>query len=83
MYLLTNTRINLKASVSRITDSDYAEETAELAKAQIINRASIAMLAQAQMRHEDVLTLIRGVVNQRLRSCFKPPEITDPLWLYR
>ena len=59
---LTNTRINLEASVSRITDTNYAKETAELAKAQIINRASIAMLAQAQMRHEDILTLIRGVV---------------------
>lgn len=60
---LMNTRTNLEASVSRITDTNYAEETAELAKAQIINRASIAMLAQAQMRHEDILTLIRGVVN--------------------
>ena len=60
---LTNTRINLEASVSRITDTNYAEETAELVKAQIINRASIAMLAQAQMRHDDMVTLIRGVVN--------------------
>ena len=57
---LSNTKINVEASRSRVQDTDYATETAELAGTQIIAQAGIAMLAQANMQPQSVLALLQG-----------------------
>ena len=56
---LTNVRVNAEASRSRIEDTDYAKTTSELAKAQIIQQAGTAMLAQANQSAQSVLSLLR------------------------
>jgi len=56
---LENTSMNLTASRSRILDTDYAKETTNLAKAQIIQQAATAMLAQANQSAQSVLALLK------------------------
>ena len=56
---LTNVKVNAEASRSRIEDTDYAKTTSELAKAQIIQQAGTAMLAQANQSAQSVLSLLR------------------------
>lgn len=56
---LDNTSMNLQASRSRILDTDYAKETTTLAKAQIIQQAATAMLAQANQSSQTVLALLK------------------------
>ena len=56
---LENTSLNLSASRSRILDTDYAKETTNLAKAQIIQQAATAMLAQANQSAQSVLALLK------------------------
>ena len=56
---LSNTVTNTQASRSRIKDTDYAAETAELARTQIIQQAATAMLAQANQAPQSVLALLR------------------------
>ena len=56
---MTNIGNNAEASRSRIEDTDYAETTSELAKAQIIAQAGTAMLAQANQSSQSVLSLLR------------------------
>lgn len=56
---LTNQVTNLNDARSRIEDADYSVETANLAKAQILNQASTAMLAQANQSQQGVLSLLR------------------------
>ncbi len=56
---LETTSMNLQASRSRILDTDYAKETTNLAKSQIIAQAAIAMLAQANQSGQSVLTSSR------------------------
>ena len=56
---MTNIQNNAEASRSRIEDTDYAETTSELAKAQIIAQAGTAMLAQANQSPQSVLSLLR------------------------
>ncbi len=51
---------NLSASRSRILDADFAAETANLTRAQILQQAGTAMLAQANALPNNVLTLLRG-----------------------
>lgn len=51
---------NLSASRSRIRDADFAAETANLTRAQILQQAGTAMLAQANALPQNVLTLLRG-----------------------
>ncbi len=51
---------NISASRSRIQDADFAQETANLTRAQILQQAGIAMLAQANALPNNVLTLLRG-----------------------
>ena len=53
------TSMNLQASRSRILDTDYAKETTKLAKAQIIQQAATAMLAQANQSSQSVLSLLK------------------------
>jgi flagellin len=57
---LTATVTNLTEARSRIEDADFATETTQLAKAQILNQASTAMLAQANQSQQGVLSLLRG-----------------------
>jgi len=56
---LENTSTNLQASRSRILDTDYAKETTNLAKAQIVQQAATAMLAQANQSSQSVLALLK------------------------
>lgn len=56
---LQNVSTNTSASVSRIADADYATETTELARTQIISQASTAMLAQANQVKQTVLSLLQ------------------------
>ncbi|MDB3910149.1 flagellin [Gammaproteobacteria bacterium] len=56
---LLNVAQNTDASRSRIEDADYAEETSELAKTQIIAQAGTAMLAQANQIKQTVLALLQ------------------------
>lgn len=50
---------NLSASRSRIQDADFAAETTNLAKAQVLSQAAQAMLAQANQSQQQVLQLLR------------------------
>jgi len=56
---LASVKVNSEAARSRIEDTDYAQETSELARTQIINQASTAMLAQANHAAVTVLALLR------------------------
>jgi flagellin len=56
---LSNTSVSLQASRSRIMDTDYATETTNLAKTQIIQQAATAMLAQANQSSQSVLALLK------------------------
>lgn len=51
---------NVAAARSRIVDADFALETAGLTRAQILQQAGVAMLAQANALPNNVLTLLRG-----------------------
>lgn len=57
---LQTTSENLSASRSRIQDTDFAAETANLTRAQILQQAGTAMLAQANSLPNGVLALLRG-----------------------
>jgi flagellin len=50
---------NLSASRSRIQDADFAQETASLSRAQILQQAGTAMVAQANQLPQGVLALLR------------------------
>jgi flagellin len=50
---------NQTAAKSRITDADFASETANLSRAQILQQAGTAMIAQANQLPQQVLTLLR------------------------
>ena len=50
---------NVSASRSRIQDADFAAETANLTKTQIMQQAGIAMLAQANSAPQNVLSLLQ------------------------
>ncbi|MBK8185953.1 MAG: flagellar biosynthesis protein FliC [Cellvibrio sp.] len=56
---LANVSEKTAASRSRITDADFAAETAALSRAQVLQQAATAMLAQANARPEQVLSLLR------------------------
>jgi flagellin len=55
---LANVSQNTLASRSRVLDADYASETTELAKTQIIQQAATAMLSQANQYPQTVLALL-------------------------
>ncbi len=57
---LQATNENLTASRSRILDTDFAAETANLTRGQILQQAGVAMLAQANALPNNVLALLRG-----------------------
>ena len=56
---ISSTVTNLTEARSRIEDVDFSAETTNLAKAQILNQASTAMIAQANQAQQGVLSLIR------------------------
>lgn len=57
---LTNVSANLSSAKGRIEDTDYAVETTNLAKNQILQQASTAMLAQANASKQNVLGLLQS-----------------------
>ncbi|MFZ9810972.1 MAG: flagellin [Burkholderiaceae bacterium] len=57
---LANVSMNQEASRSQIQDADYAKASTELAKAQIMQQAATAVLAQANMSNQTVLQLLQG-----------------------
>jgi flagellin len=57
---LTTSVENITAARSRIQDADFASETAALTRAQILQQAGTAMLAQANSLPNTVLTLLQG-----------------------
>ena len=57
---LENNAVNHAASRSRILDADYAAETTELARTQIIQQAGTAMLTQANQKSQAILQLLKG-----------------------
>ena len=56
---MANVSMNARASRSRVEDADYATETTELARTQIIQQAGTAMLAQANQSQQSVLKLLQ------------------------
>jgi flagellin len=60
MANLDQVAVNLSSSKGRIQDTDFATETGNLAKNQILQQAATAMLAQANASKGSVLTLIRN-----------------------
>lgn len=56
---IQSTVINLSAARSRIMDADYAQEVSNLVRAQILQQAGFAILAQANRQPELVLELLR------------------------
>ena len=56
---LDQIRVNLTSSKARIMDADFALETSNLAKGQILQQAATAMLAQANASKQSVLSLIQ------------------------
>ena len=56
---MSNVAMNARQSRSRVEDADYATETTELARTQIIQQAGTAMLAQANQSTQSVLKLLQ------------------------
>ena len=56
---LANVAENTAAAAGRIMDTDYAAETANLTKAQILQQAATSILAQANAQPQSVLSLLR------------------------
>jgi flagellin len=57
---LTNVSMNTSASRSKVEDTDYAMASSDLARAQIIQQAATAVLAQANTSQQQVLKLLQG-----------------------
>ena len=56
---LMNISENTSESMSRVMDADFAAESTRLARAQILQEASVAMLAQANASAQNVLKLLQ------------------------
>jgi flagellin len=56
---MSQVAMNARQSRSRVEDADYAKETTELARTQIIQQAGTAMLAQANQSAQNVLKLLQ------------------------
>jgi len=56
---MANISTNAAAARARVLDADYAKETTELARTQIISQAGTAMLAQANQSKQSVLALLK------------------------
>ena len=60
MSHLATSSESIKASLGRIEDADYAAETTNLAKTQILQQAATSMLAQANASKQTILSLLQG-----------------------
>jgi len=56
---LSKASTTTEQAMGRIMDADFAHETSELSKSQILNQAATAMLAQANQSKQSILTLLR------------------------
>ncbi|MBD3756188.1 MAG: flagellin FliC [Gammaproteobacteria bacterium] len=56
---LSNVNENINASRSRIQDADFARESANLARTQVLQQAGMSMLSQANQNSQNVLSLLR------------------------
>jgi flagellin len=57
---LTNISVSVQAAKSQVVDADFAKESTNLARGQILSQAATAMLAQANSSKQNVLSLLRG-----------------------
>jgi len=57
---LTTLKVNTEAAQSRIQDADFAQETSQLTKSQILSQAATSMLAQANASKQGLLALLQG-----------------------
>ena len=57
---MTTLQHNTSASKSRIEDADFAAETSNMTKAQILSQAATSMLAQANASKQNLLALLQG-----------------------
>jgi len=56
---LNNVNENVKSSRSRLNDTDYAKESANLARTQVLQQAGMSMLSQANQGSQNILSLLR------------------------
>ena len=56
---LQTVQTNTQSSRSRIQDTDYAKESANLARTQVLNQAGMAMLSQSNQSSQNILSLLR------------------------
>ena len=59
MNNLTTLKLNMQATRSRIEDGDFAQETSNMTKNQILNQAATSMLAQANASKQNLLALLQ------------------------
>ena len=57
---MTTLKVNTEAARSRIEDADFAKETTNMTKAQILSQAATSMLAQANSSKQNLLALLQG-----------------------
>lgn len=57
---LTNISVSVQAAKSQVVDADFAAESTQLARGQILSQAATAMLAQANSSKQNVMSLLRG-----------------------
>jgi flagellin len=57
---LQSMRTNMSAAHSRIKDVDVAEETASMARNQVLSQAAVAILSQANQAPQLAMSLLRG-----------------------
>ena len=57
---MTTLKVNTQAAQSRIEDADFAAETTNMTKAQILSQAATSMLAQANSSKQNLLSLLQG-----------------------
>ena len=57
---LSTLKVNTQAAQSRIEDADFAAETTNMTKAQILSQAATSMLAQANSSKQNLLALLQG-----------------------
>lgn len=57
---LTTLQINTDSARSRIEDADFAKETTNMTKSQILSQAATSMLAQANSSKQNLLALLQG-----------------------
>ncbi|MBF6058390.1 flagellin, partial [Thiomicrorhabdus heinhorstiae] len=56
---LSNVNENISAARSRIEDADFAKESANLARTQVLQQAGMSMLSQANQQSQNVLSLVQ------------------------